>query len=292
MSTTAIQGFLKWITGTTAADTVVNDISDKLDKRLNLSVISMTTDAEPVSPSNGDAYIITGSATGTDWATFSQYDVAVYRDGAWSAEAPLKGLQVHVQDESNAQKVWTGSAYSVPSGGSTFLDNAFRIQDNGDNTKQIAFEAGGITPATTRTVTVPDESITIAGIIDEDDMSSDSATLVPSQQSVKTYVDASVTKYAGVNNQTGTSYTLVIGDAGYLVTMNNAAANTLTIPANSSVAFPVGTRIDVLQLGAGQTTIAITTDTLNGNTKIDAQYEVVSLLKIASTTWVVAGGVA
>lgn len=100
------------------------------------------------------------------------------------------------------------------------------------------------------------------------------------------------TKYVGVNDQTGTAYELVLADAGKLVTMDNASANTLTIPANASVSFDLGTQIDVLQKGAGQTSIAITTDTLNGAVNINAQWEVVSLLKIAATEWVVVGGVA
>ena len=60
-----------------------------------------------------------------------------------------------------------------------------------------------------------------------------------------------------VNAQTGTTYTLVIGDEYLLgVTMDNAAANTITIPTNASVAFPIGTTILITQLGAGATTIA------------------------------------
>ena len=47
-----------------------------------------------------------------------------------------------------------------------------------------------------------------------------------------------------LNAQTGTTYTLVIGDAGKTVTMDNASAMTLTIPANASVAFPIGTESD------------------------------------------------
>jgi len=70
-----------------------------------------------------------------------------------------------------------------------FNDNEFKIKDNSDATKVLDFQLSGITTATTRTVTMPDEDITIAGIVDEDDMSSDSATKVPSQQSVKAYVD-------------------------------------------------------------------------------------------------------
>ena len=53
------------------------------------------------------------------------------------------------------------------------------------------------------------------------------------------------------NAQTGTAYTLALSDAGKLVTFNNAAAITLTIPTNASVALPICTRIDLLQYGAG-----------------------------------------
>jgi hypothetical protein len=98
-----------------------------------------------------------------------------------------------------------------------------------------------------------------------------------------------------LNNQTGTAYTLVLADAPKCVTMNNAAANTLTIPANASVAFPVGTVVTVMQLGVGQTTIAITTDTLNNpalTAKLRARYSVASLTKITATSWVLSGDLA
>ena len=56
------------------------------------------------------------------------------------------------------------------------------------------------------------------------------------------------------NTQTA-SYTLVLGDAAKAIEMNVASANNLTVPPDSSVAFPVGTVLEVLQYGAGQTTI-------------------------------------
>ena len=62
-------------------------------------------------------------------------------------------------------------------------------------------------------------------------------------------------RIAPEHNRTDLNYTLVITDAFRLVSMDNASANTLTVPPNSSVAFPVGTRIDLSQDGAGQTTI-------------------------------------
>lgn len=57
------------------------------------------------------------------------------------------------------------------------------------------------------------------------------------------------------NVQTGTGYVLVLADAFKLVAMDNASTNTLEVPPNSSVAFPIGTRIDLSQDGAGQTTV-------------------------------------
>jgi len=60
-----------------------------------------------------------------------------------------------------------------------------------------------------------------------------------------------------VNVQTGTTYTLVIGDE-YLdgVRMTNTSANTLTLPPNADVALPVGTKVLITQGGAGSTNIA------------------------------------
>lgn len=89
------------------------------------------------------------------------------------------------------------------------------------------------------------------------------------------------------------SYTLVIGDAGKLVTMSNASANNLTVPPNSSVAFPTGTRIDVIQKGAGQTTIVagsgVTLNSKGSALKLSGQYAGASLIKYATDTWFVVG---
>lgn len=94
-----------------------------------------------------------------------------------------------------------------------------------------------------------------------------------------------------INNQTGTSYTLVLGDAGANVTLSNASAIALTIPANASVAFPIGTQILITQLGAGQVTVGITTDTLNARVgkKLVGQYSEATLTKKTSTMWVLSG---
>nr|WP_324128882.1 hypothetical protein [Aeromicrobium sp.] len=100
---------------------------------------------------------------------------------------------------------------------------------------------------------------------------------------------------AQINAQTGTSYTLVLADAGKFVTMSNASASTLTVPPNSSVAFPVGTVIEGAQLGAGQVTLTPGSGvTINGTPglKIAAQYGSYALVKTATDTWLAVGRLA
>lgn len=95
-----------------------------------------------------------------------------------------------------------------------------------------------------------------------------------------------------VNAQTGTTYTLVLGDASKAVECSNSGAITLTVPPNSSVAFATGTVIEVVQTGAGQVTIApgsgVTLSNANG-LKTAKQWSIVTLRKRAADSWIVAG---
>ena len=97
-------------------------------------------------------------------------------------------------------------------------DSGFRIRNNSDNSKILAFDLASISGSTTRTLTVPDANDTLAllaatqtfsnktltspvlntgisgsAFLDEDDFASNSATKVASQQSIKAYVDAQIT---------------------------------------------------------------------------------------------------
>lgn len=98
-----------------------------------------------------------------------------------------------------------------------------------------------------------------------------------------------------INAQTGTSYTLVIGDAAKIITMNNGGASTVTIPAASSVNFAIGTQILIVQLGNGQVSILPTSGSTpavraqGSKTKIVGQYGVCCVTKIAADEWVLFG---
>ena len=106
-------------------------------------------------------------------------------------------------------------------------------------------------------------------------------------------VDGKAPKPA-VNTQTGTAYTLVAADAFKVVEMDNASANTLTIPGNAVEAFEVNDYLDVVQTGAGLTTIQADTNvTLNGvlggSVDLLGQYKAVSLYQRAIDEWIAIG---
>lgn len=97
-----------------------------------------------------------------------------------------------------------------------------------------------------------------------------------------------------INDQTGTTYTLVLADAAKVVRCANASAITLTVPPNSSVAFPVGTRVDITQSGAGALTVAAGAGvTINKPASLSLvlqeQWSQVTLVKVATDTWDIAG---
>ena len=101
------------------------------------------------------------------------------------------------------------------------------------------------------------------------------------------------TAMVAINAQTGVTYSVVLSDDGKLVTCDNASSIALTIVPNSSVAFGIGTQINVMQLGAGTVTITagagVTLRSDGSKLKTNAQYAVATCLKIASDTWVVVG---
>lgn len=93
-------------------------------------------------------------------------------------------------------------------------------------------------------------------------------------------------------NQQTASYTLVLSDKDKMVEVSVGSANTITVPTDANVAYPVGTQIIILQTGAGQTTIAGDTGvTVNGTPglKLRAQWSAGTLIKRGTDLWVAIG---
>jgi hypothetical protein len=97
------------------------------------------------------------------------------------------------------------------------------------------------------------------------------------------------------NAQT-TTYTLVLADSGKHIYMAAAqAATTFTIPANGSVAYPIGTAVTFINMSTNAMTISITTDTMylssagTTGSRTLAQYGSATAIKMTSTTWLISG---
>jgi len=113
----------------------------------------------------------------------------------------------------------------------------------------------------------------------------------------KTLTDPIVTE--SVNAQTGTTYTPVLADAAKMVTLSNAAAITVTLPPNSSVAYAAGSKIDFIQKGAGQVSFAqgsgVTIRSVGATAtapKLRVQYSAATCWYEGSDVWYIVGDIA
>lgn len=109
---------------------------------------------------------------------------------------------------------------------------------------------------------------------------------------------AAVSHTKTFNPQTGTTYQFVLTDGSQtglnpFVTFANASPVSVTLPPNSTVAFPVGAQIDCLQDGAGKVTIVagagVTINSLAGNKSIAGQYGEVTLIQESINNWYLTG---
>ena len=186
---------------------------------------------------------------------------------------------VLTSDDLNAFKASISPVTNVGFAGST----------SGSTTVQASAVAG------TTTLTLPAATDTLVGKDTADTLTN--KTLTSPILNTPTINDAR--QNLTLNAQTGTTYTLVITDNGRLVTLSNAAAITLTVPLNATVAYATGAIINVQQIGAGQVTIqgasgvTITSTGATATTpKTRAQYSAASIIKTGTDSWTVIGDIA
>ncbi len=98
-----------------------------------------------------------------------------------------------------------------------------------------------------------------------------------------------------VNAQTGTAYTPGTAQVGQLTTLNNVAAQTITIPANATTAFAIGDQLNFMLLGTGTATFAAggtaVIRSAGSKLKLTTQYAVCTVLKWDTDAWIMVGNV-
>jgi len=99
--------------------------------------------------------------------------------------------------------------------------------------------------------------------------------------------------YYTVTQSTGTSYTLALSDSGKVLPFNLTATGTVTVPLNSSVAFPTGSVVNIIQAGTGPVLVTgasgVAIRSENNKYKLKAQYAIGGVVKIATDEWVAFG---
>lgn len=115
---------------------------------------------------------------------------------------------------------------------------------------------------------------------------------VPNQRGPQGPTGTTVTGFP--QNLVSASYTLALTDAGKHVYVT-VTGQTITVPDNGTVAFPIGSTVVVINAAAVSTSIAITTGALylagvgTAGTRTLAAFGIATLLKVTATTWLVSG---
>ena len=200
------------------------------------------------------------------------------RCGYCDEASEIPGAYIFVQDGTNAGTGWI----QVVEDPATFVVGT-------DNIDVFQFSGSGTITAGTN-ISVSGNEVSVVAAPTFSGLVTASATGVAFSDGTQTKIG--VPSISTISQKTD-SYTLSnLNERDTIVEISKGSATTLTIPADGTVNYPVGTTLDIIQTGSGQVTIAgaggVTVNATPG-LKLRTQWSSATLLKRASNTWLVFG---
>jgi len=269
----------------------------------------------------GELNVVLGAGSGINYTSSESSNILISNDGVIGDDNVIRiGTQGSGAGEQDncfiagiyGNTVATPSMVVIDSNGelgttsispiNEFQDSDFRIYDNGDNTKKIAFEASAISAGTVRTITMDDRDIDMDAVAttystDSTDATAAAGTItIAGSGAVSTSGAGSTVTIASTslvwNEVTGTSQAAAVNN-GYIT--NNAGLVTVTLPSTAAV----GSVVRVAGLGAGGWSIAqnasqyirmneseVTTTGVGGSMSSTDDYDAIELLcVVANNGW-------
>jgi hypothetical protein len=245
----------------------------------------------PSSPVIGDVFVNTSTSgvlywTGSSWVN-GVVDTSLYPFSVFQPTAPTSPVlgQIWVNSTDNSTYIWSGAAWiATTSPGSSYQASAPSAPKTGQLWINSSTGVQSVWTGSAWLALSDPSTVTLAAV-----QTMTNKTLT--EPIINNAIINNAVTTVGTNAQVS-SYTLVLSDRDKIVEISNVSANTLTIPLNSSVAYPVGSQVQILQTGTGQTTLTPTGGvTLNGTPglKLRAQWSSATLIKRATDTWIAIG---
>lgn len=287
----------QWQSGTNQNSIPANDNSLRFE--ITQRNAGNGTTAQPVSPSNGDTYILQATHTGSQWASFNEDDVVIYKDGTWYAYTPVDGMKVSVDDD--LYVFLTGGGWQLISGGGgggsvAGADKQIQFNDGG----AFGAEAGFEYDKTTNTQTVV--NVTYSGLALTAASATGGAGLrLPHGAAPTTPTNGDLwTTTAGLFVRVNGATVGPLAAGGSLTNWTeavNTSAPNATIPVTSFTATNAATNVDaaILPKGSGALLRHIPDNTTTGGNKrgsraVDFQASRSSATMVASAIDSVIGG--